>query len=76
MAQKDIAEKDRRIKELESQNEELSNQNRSNVNQNTGELLLPIKLAKDIFYTIKETINSKIPPFKLRHNGHEVTEVI
>jgi hypothetical protein len=73
-----IAEKSTRIIELETQIKEMSNQNQNIASPSLANevLLLPDKIAREIFHLIRETGINYTTMFKLRHNGHEVTAII
>jgi hypothetical protein len=73
-----IAEKSTRIIELETQIKEMSNQNQNIASPSLANevLLLPDKIAREIFHLIRETRINYTTMFKLRHNGHEVTAII
>lgn len=77
-AKKLIAEKSTRIIELETQIKEMSNQNQNTASPNLANevLLLPDKIAREIFHLIRETGINYTTKFKLQHNGHEVIAII
>lgn len=50
-------------------------QNRTSV-QDNGVLLLPNKIAREIYYLVREAGLTVTTNFKLQHNGFEVTNVI